>query len=60
MCNLCIAIIINLALPMSRWSLEVVLNSKHLVWCVIFGKCQNLGESDEMYHAYYKLIFTNE
>ena len=44
MCNLCIAITINLALPMSRLSLEVVGISKHLVWC------QNLGKSDEMYH----------
>ena len=51
MCNLCIAITINLFLPMSRWCLEVVGISKHLVWCRIFGKCQNLGESDEKYHA---------
>ena len=36
---------------MSRWCLEVVGISKHLVWCHIFGKCENLGESDEMYHA---------
>ena len=49
MCNLCIAITINLFLPMSRWCLEVVGISKHLVWCRIFGKCQNLGESDEKY-----------
>ena len=48
---------------------------KHLVWYHIFGKCQNLGESDEIYHAtniqfsknvqfvycnYHKFIFTNE
>ena len=51
MCNLCIAITINLFLPMSRWCLKVVGISKHLVWCHIFGKCQNLGESNEMYHA---------
>ena len=51
MCNLCIAITINLALPMSRLSLEVVGISKHLVWCHNFGKCQNLGKSDEMYNA---------
>ena len=51
MCNLCIAITINLFLPMSRWCLEVVGISKHLVWCCIFGKCQNLGGSDEMYYA---------
>ena len=75
MCNLCIAITINLFLPMSRWCLEVVGISKHLVWCCIFGKCQNLGGSDEMYYAatiqfsknvqfvhcnYHKFIFTNE
>ena len=30
------------------WSVGI---SKHLVWCVIFEKCQNLGESNEMYHA---------
>ena len=75
MCNLCIAITINLFLPMSRWCLEVVGISKHLVWCRIFGKCQNLGESNEMYHAatiqfsknvqfvycnYHKFIFANE
>ena len=49
--------------------------SKHLVWCWIFGKCQNLGGSNEMYYAaviqfsenvqfvhsnYHKFIFTNE
>ena len=28
---------------MSRWCFEVVGISKHLVWCHIFGKCQNLG-----------------
>ena len=75
MCNLCIAITINLALSMSRLSLEVVLISKHLVWCRIFRKCQNLGESDEMYHKatiqfsknvqfvycnYHKFSFANE
>ena len=51
MWNLCIAITIILFLPMSRWCLEVVGISKHLVWCHIFGKCQNLGGSDEMYYA---------
>ena len=51
MCNLCIAITINLFLPMSRWCLKVIGISKHLVWCHMFGKCQNLGESNEMYHA---------
>ena len=70
-----IAITINLFLPMSRWCLEVVGISKHLVWCCIFGKCQNLGRSNEMYYAatkqfsknvqflhcnYHKFIFTNE
>ena len=75
MWNLCIAITINLFLPMSRWCLEVVGISKHLVWCRIFGKCQNLGGSDEMYYAatiqfsknvefvhcnYHKFIFANE
>ena len=75
MWNLCIAITINLFLPMSRWCLEVVGISKHLVWCCIFGKCQNLGGSDEMYYAatiqfsknvefvhcnYHKFIFANE
>ena len=74
-CNLCIAITINLLLPMSRCCLEVVGISKHLVWCCIFGKCQNLGGSDKMYYAatiqffnnvqfvhsnYHKLIFANE
>ena len=49
--------------------------SKHLVWCHIFGKCQNLGGSDEMYYTatiqfsknvgfvhcnYHKFIFANE
>ena len=47
LCNLCIAITINLFLPMSRWCLEVVGISKHLVWCCISGKGQNLGGSDE-------------
>ena len=51
MCNLCIAITINLFLPTSRWYLEVVGISKHLVWCRIFEKCDNLCESNEMYHA---------
>ena len=46
-----IAITINLSLPMSRCYLEVVGISKHLVWCHIFLKCQNLGGSDEMYYA---------
>ena len=46
--NLYIAITINLFLPMSRWCLEVVGISKHLVWCCIFGKCQNLRGSDEI------------
>ena len=60
---------------MSRWCLEVVLILKHLVWCHIFLKCQNLGESNEMYQAatiqfsknvqfvycnYHKFIFVNE
>ena len=49
--NLYIAITINLFLPMSRWCLEVVGISKNLVWCCIFGKCQNLRGSDEMYYA---------
>ena len=71
----CIAITINLFLPMSRWCLEVVGISKHLVWCHIFGKCQNLDGSDEMYYAatirfsknvefvhcnYHNFIFANE
>ena len=75
MCKLCITITINLVLPMSRWCLKVIGISKHLVWCRMFGKCQNLGESDEMYHAaiiqfsknvqfvycnYHKFIFANE
>ena len=62
-------------LQMSRCCLEVVSISKHLVWCHIFGKCQNLGGSDEMYYAatiqfsknvqfvhcnYHKFIFANE
>ena len=62
-------------MPMSRWCLEAVGISKHLVWCCIFGKCQNLGRSNEMYYAatkqfsknvqflhcnYHKFIFTNE
>ena len=65
----------NLFLPMSRWCLEVVGISEHVVWCCIFGKCQNLGGSDEMYYAatiqfskniefvhcnYHKFIFANE
>ena len=75
MYNLCIAITINLYLQMSRCCLEVVSISKHLVWCHIFGKCQNLGGSNEMYYAatiqfsknvhfvhcnYHKFIFANE
>ena len=41
---------------MSRWCLEVVGISKHYsLVCRIFGKCQNLGGSqnldDEMYYA---------
>ena len=51
MCNSCIVITINLFLPMSRCCLEGVGISKHLVWCCIFGKCQNLGGSNEMYFA---------
>ena len=42
---------------MSRWCLEVVGISKHLVWCHIFGKCQNLGESDEKYQCSLYTIF---
>ena len=60
---------------MSRWCLEVVGISKHLVWCCVFGKYQNLIESDEMYYPatiqfseniefvhcnYHKFIFANE
>ena len=75
MCTLCIAITINLFLPMSRWCLEVVWISRHLIWCRIFGKCQNLGGSNEIYYTatvqfsknvqfvhsnYHKFIFTNE
>ena len=60
---------------MSRWCLEVTGISKHLVWCCIFGKCQNSGLSNEMYYAatiqfsknmefmpcnYHKFIFANE
>ena len=51
MCNLCISITINLYLQMSRCCLEVVSISKHLIWCHIFRKYQNLGGSDEMYYA---------
>ena len=55
--------------------MEVVGISKHLVWCCIFGKCENLGGSDEMYYAatiqfsknvqfvhcnYHKFIFAKE
>ena len=47
--------------------LEVVGISNDLVWCHIFGKCQNLGGSNEMYYAatiqfsnYHKFIFANE
>ena len=36
---------------MSRCCLEVVSISKHLIWCHIFRKYQNLGGSDEMYYA---------
>ena len=36
---------------MSRWCLKVVGISKHLVWCHIFEKYDNLCESDEMYHV---------
>ena len=72
--NSCLAITINLFLPMSRWCLEVVGISKHLVWCCIFGKYQNSGGGDEMYYAatiqfsknmefmhcnYHKFIFAN-
>ena len=75
MYNLCIPITINLYLQMSRCCLEVVSISKHVVWCRIFGKCENLGGSDEMYYTatihfsrniefvhynYYKFIFANE
>ena len=51
MCNLCIAFTINLFLPMSSCCLKFVGISKHVVWCCIFGKCQNLGRSDKMYYA---------
>ena len=75
MCNLCIAITLNLFLPINRWCLNSVGISEHVVWCCIFGKCQNLGGSDEMYYAatiqfsknvefvhsnYHKFIFANE
>ena len=36
---------------MTRCCSEVVGISKHLVWCCIFGKCQNLDGSNEMYYA---------
>ena len=70
-----IAITTNLFLPMSIWCLKVVEISEHVVWCRIFGKCQNLHGSDEMYYTatiqfsknielvhcnYHKFIFTNE
>ena len=45
---MCIAININLFLAMSGWCLEVVGIFKHLIWCRIFGKCQNLGGSDQI------------
>ena len=50
-CNLCIAITINSFLPISRWYLELVGLFKYLVWCHIFGKCQNLGRNNEKYYA---------
>ena len=73
-CSLCIAITINLFLPISRWYLELVGLFKYLVWCHIFEKCQNLGGNDENYAAakqfckdlqfvhcnYHKLIFANQ
>ena len=60
---------------MTRCCSEFVGISKHLVWCHIFGKCQNLDGSNEMYYAatiqfsknvqflhcnYHKFIFANE
>ena len=51
MWNFCITVTINLFLPMSRWCLEVVGISKHLVWFRIFKNCENLDGSDEMYYA---------
>ena len=60
---------------MNRWCLNSLGISEHVVWCCIFGKCQNLGGSDEMYYAatiqfsknvqfvhcnYHKFIFANE
>ena len=60
---------------MTRLCLKVAGISKHLVWCSTFGKCQNLGESDEMYCEatiqfsknvqlmycnYHQFIFVNE
>ena len=60
---------------MSRCCSEVVGISKHLVSCRIFGKCQNLDRTNEMYYAatlqfsknvqflhcnYHKFIFANE
>ena len=74
-CNLCIAITINLFLPISRWYLELVGLFKYLVWCHIFEKCQNLGRNNEKYYAgtiqfckilqfvhcnYHKFIFANQ
>ena len=74
-CNLCIAITINLFLPISRWYLELVGLFKYLVWCHIFEKCQNLGINNEKYYAatilfckilqfvhcnYHKFIFANQ
>ena len=50
-CNLCIAITINLFLPISRWYLELVGLFKYLVWCHIFAKCQNLGNNEKYYAA---------
>ena len=51
MFNLCIAITIKLFLSMSKCCLEVVGISKLLVQCCIFGKCQNLFGSNEIYYA---------
>ena len=74
-CNLCIAITINLFLEISKWYLELVGLFKYLVWCHIFGKCQNLGGKDKKYYTaaiqfckilqfvhcnYHKFIFGNQ
>ena len=37
-------------------ALKVIGISKHLVWCYMFGKCQNLSENNEKFELLYNFL----